>query len=182
MDEDEIEDFWANVEKMDHVWGYLMEVCSVLMRNIPEQVCSEILTKVWPHYDRMLSDVQNKKDYELIEGTCFLVDCIELGTAEMVSFLAQSIVPQKFFEILQHKSVSPVLCQNSVFGLGEFARRSFDADQTSFPPLANCLQAVEFVLTRKFEDEDGPVNCYDNAISTLGKLIYFQGHNMAAQL
>lgn len=98
MDEDEIEDFWANIEKMDHVWGYLMEVCSVLMKNMPELVCPEIQTKVWPHYEKMLQ--LGKKDYELIEGTCFLVDCIELGTAEMVSSLTQSVVPGKFFEIL----------------------------------------------------------------------------------
>lgn len=171
MDEDEIEDFWANIEKMDHVWGYLMEVCSVLMKNMPELVCPEIQTKVWPHYEKMLQ--LEKKDYELIEGTCFLVDCIELGTAEMVSFLTQSVVPGKFFEILQHKGESPVLCQNSVFGLGEYARRSYDADQEKFPAIANCLQAVEFVLTRKFEEQEPPFNCYDNAISSLGKLIYF---------
>lgn len=36
MDEDEQEDFWANVEKMDKVWGYTMEVVGVLMKNMAD--------------------------------------------------------------------------------------------------------------------------------------------------
>jgi len=42
----------------------------------------------------------------------------------------------------------------------------------------NCLQAVEFVLSQRFEDQEPPFNCYDNAISTLGKLIFYKGHAM----
>jgi hypothetical protein len=114
MDEDEIEDFWLNVEKMDKVWGYTMEVTSVLMRNMPEQVCGEVKERVWPHYARMMDNVGSKKDYELIEGTCFTVDCIELGSDEMLASLtqsAQSLIPTKFFEILKAKGdSSPVLC------------------------------------------------------------------------
>lgn len=37
------------------------------------------------------------------------------------------------------------------------------------------MQSVEFVLSRTFEGQEPPFNCYDNAVSTLGKLIYFQG-------
>jgi hypothetical protein len=58
-----------------------------------------------------------------------------------------------------------------VFGLGEYARRMPDQ---AFSVMSQCLEAVNFVLTRKFEDEE-VVNCYDNSISTLGKLIYFKG-------
>jgi hypothetical protein len=114
MDEDEIEDFWLNLEKMDKVWGYTMDVTSVLMRNMPEQICGEVLEKVWPHYAKMMNDIDHRKDYELIEGTCFLVDCIELGSDEMIAALthsAQPTVPGKFFEILTAKGdTSPVLC------------------------------------------------------------------------
>ena len=111
MDEDEIEEFWENIEKMDRVWGYLMEVTGVLMKNVPELVSNEIITKVWPHYAKMITDVADRKDYELTEGTCFLVDCLELGTEEIVNTVAQSFVPSKFFEILQARGTeSPVLC------------------------------------------------------------------------
>lgn len=82
------------------------------------------MEKVWPHYAKMLVDVSTKKDYELIEGSCFLVDCMELGSDQMVQTLISQCVPSKFFEILQAKGDSPVLCQNCVFGLGEYARRS----------------------------------------------------------
>jgi hypothetical protein len=38
------------------------------------------------------------------------------------------------------------------------------------------LQAVDFILKQEFPDKQDakPFNCYDNAMSTLGKLIYFQ--------
>jgi hypothetical protein len=79
MDEDEIEEFWENVEKMDRVWGYFVDINGVLLRNMPDLVSSELLHKVYPHYRLMVSDISKRRDYELIEGTCFLVDCLELG-------------------------------------------------------------------------------------------------------
>ena len=45
--------------------------------------------------------------------------------------------------------------------------------EEGFPNITNCLKAVEFVLSQRFEDQEPPFNCYDNAISTLGKLIYY---------
>lgn len=168
MDEDEQEDFWDNVEKMDKVWGYVVDIVGVLLKNMPDEIGPELLSKAWPHYLKMLDPT--RKDYEMINGTCFLVDALERGSDQMIQNLIQTVVPQKFFEILQTKGDNPLLCQNCVFGLGEYARRS---TQEGFPHYTNCLQSVEFVLSRKFEGQEGPFNCYDNAVSTLGKLIYF---------
>lgn len=172
MDEDEIEEFWENVEKMDRVWGYFVDITGVLLRNMADLVSSELLHKVYPHYRLMVSDAAKKRDYELIEGTCFLVDCLELGNGEILGAITQQAVAT-FSEILQTRGPkNPVLCQNCIFGLGEYARRSAE-----FPHAKQVLEAAEFVLAQRFEDcdEQGPFKCYDNAVSTVGKLIYFQG-------
>jgi len=76
MDEEEIEEFWENVEKMDRVWGYFVDINGVLLRNMSELVSQELLEKIYPHYRMMVSDLPKRKDYELTEGTCFLVDCL----------------------------------------------------------------------------------------------------------
>jgi hypothetical protein len=128
MDEDEIEEFWENVEKMDRVWGYFVDINGVLLRNMPELVSQELLEKVYPYYRMMVSELPKRKDYELIEGTCFLVDCLELGSQQILTVVTPLAVAS-FFEILQTRGPkNPVLCQNCIFGLGEYARRS-----TEFP-------------------------------------------------
>ena len=50
-----------------------------------EQVSNEIQTKLLPHYAKMMMDVNTKQDYELIEGTCFLIDCLEFGNEELLN-------------------------------------------------------------------------------------------------
>ena len=34
MDEEEIDEFLENIEKMDHVWSYTMDIAGVLLRNM----------------------------------------------------------------------------------------------------------------------------------------------------
>ncbi len=147
MDEDEIEEFWENVEKMDRVWGYFVDINGVMLRNMPEYVSLELLEKVYPHYRQMVSELPNKKDYELIEGTCFLVDCLELGSQQILAAVTPQAVAS-FFEILQIRGPkNPVLCQNCIFGLGEYARRAIE-----FPHAKQIIEAVEFVFSQQFAD------------------------------
>lgn len=36
MDEEEIDEFLENIEKMDHVWSYTMDISGVLLKNMPD--------------------------------------------------------------------------------------------------------------------------------------------------
>ena len=62
-----------------------MDISGVLLRNMPDQVSNEIQTKLLPHYAKMMMNVNTKQDYELIEGTCFLIDCLEFGNEELLN-------------------------------------------------------------------------------------------------
>jgi hypothetical protein len=36
MDEEEIDEFLENLEKMDRVWSYTMDICGVLLKNMAD--------------------------------------------------------------------------------------------------------------------------------------------------
>jgi hypothetical protein len=170
MDEEDIEAIEENIEKMDHVWSYTMEISGVLIRNMPELASAEVMTKLLPLYAKMLMNVESQREYELIDGLCMLDDCIEHGNEAL---LAQ-VLPQagaKFLEVIKTRGKeSENLCQNCVFGLGVLAQRT-PAGQ--FALLGDSLQAINFVLTETLQGKVDS-NCHDNAIGALGKFIYFQ--------
>lgn len=69
--------------------------------------------------------------------------------------------------------------QTCIFGLGVIAARS----PNNFQLLPSILQAIDWVLTQNFKDDKGGFHtCTDNAVSTLGKCIYYHGNQIPAQI
>ena len=64
---------------MNKAWTYSLEISGVLMRNMSEQVSGLILDNLVPKYEKILTEVDNKEDYELITAVCFLNNCFECG-------------------------------------------------------------------------------------------------------
>jgi hypothetical protein len=59
-----------------------MEICGCLLGNegktVPE-VSQYVGEHLLPTYAQILLNINDKKDYELIDSVCFLCDCLEKG-------------------------------------------------------------------------------------------------------
>ena len=82
MTEEEIEDFFDEVAKLDKVWSYIMETNSVFLRTMSEQSSPFVLQHFVPLYGRILLD-EKAQDYEYINALCFVDDCVEHGNAAL---------------------------------------------------------------------------------------------------
>ena len=150
---------------------------------MPEQASVEIEKTLVKIYALFLMDVDQKKDYELITALCFLDDCLEYGTDSLFNMVKQQALP-KLTEILEKRgSDNQDLVQNCIYGMGILAQRIPAAEFAG--STESVLKSVQWVIEQDFktDEEDGAKQheCVDNAISTLGKVIYFHG-NIPAQV
>ena len=63
MTEEEVEEFEENVQKIDKCWTYVMEITSVLLRNMSEVASPEVLKRLVPKYAKILQE-EDRKDYD----------------------------------------------------------------------------------------------------------------------
>ena len=100
MTEEDIEEFYADVERIDRVQIFAMEITGVCLRTMPNVCSDKIKERFVELYAEPLKDVAKAKDYELTTSMCFFCDCLEYGTEPL---LAQTVtaLPAKTFEILQ---------------------------------------------------------------------------------
>lgn len=57
MTEEEEEDFFENVQKIDKCWNYTMEITGVLLRNMSAQVSPNVLQLLVPKFAKILATV-----------------------------------------------------------------------------------------------------------------------------
>ena len=85
MTEEDQEQFFEDLERIDKCLTYVMEITGVCLRTMPE-VCSEtILHKFVKPYAKPLADVTKSKEYELTCSLCFFCDCLEHGTEVLLN-------------------------------------------------------------------------------------------------
>lgn len=79
VDEEDMEYFLEDIEKVDKGIHHAMELSGFLLRNMGEQISGHIAKTLLPLYATTLLNVNDKKDYELIDSVCFICDCMEHG-------------------------------------------------------------------------------------------------------
>ena len=79
MTEEDVEEFFEDVERIDKVLTYTMEITGVLLKTMPAAVSDKILEKFVPIFVKSLADVSKSKVYELTCSLCFFCDCLEHG-------------------------------------------------------------------------------------------------------
>lgn len=84
-----------DVERIDKVLSYVMEVTGVCLRTLPETASGPILAKFVQLYAKGLADVTKSKEYELICSLCFFCDCLEHGTEPLLNAIIHQL-PQKY--------------------------------------------------------------------------------------
>ena len=101
MTEEEVEEFEENVQKIDKCWTYVMEIASVLLRNMSEVASPEVLKRLVPKYAKILQE-EDRKDYEVVPALCFLDDCIEFGN-DMLYQTVSGQAASKLLEVLEKR-------------------------------------------------------------------------------
>jgi len=83
VDEEDMEYFLEDLEKVDKGIHHIMEINGAIMQNMGEQVSAHVGQHLLPHYAMTLLNINGKKDYELIDSVCFICDCLEHGSMAM---------------------------------------------------------------------------------------------------
>ena len=100
MTEEDEEEFFEDVVRIDKVLSYVMEINGVCLRTMPAIVSETMLKSMVPLYAKALEDVTKSKEYELICSLCFFCDCLEHGTEQLVGAIIGQL-PQKYMQVLQ---------------------------------------------------------------------------------
>jgi len=58
MNEEDIEYFYEDLEKMDRCWNYTMDICGVLLKTMSGAVSATIQAELLPLYGRKLLTVK----------------------------------------------------------------------------------------------------------------------------
>ena len=178
MTEEDIDDFWEDVERIDKILSYIMEITGVLLRTMPEVVSDSVLNKFVAFYAKLIADVPSAKDYEIVTALCFFVDCVEHGQPALVEQVITHL-PEKFIQVMaiqkalpSHDEINQDLVQTCVYGMGVLAQKM---PAGNFPQ-NDVLAVIEWILSSDFKTETGLVaKSAENAISSLGKCIYCHG-------
>jgi len=80
VDEEDLEFFWEDIQKVDKGQRYIMEISGCLHQNLGEAISPAIDQQLLPLFARKLLAVNDKKDYELVVAVCMLCDCMEYGS------------------------------------------------------------------------------------------------------
>ena len=91
LTEEDIEVIEEDIERIDKVLIYVMEITGVCLRTLPEVVSEPILTKFVPLYAQPLADITKSKEYELTNSLCFFCDCTEFGSESLLNAVAAQI-------------------------------------------------------------------------------------------
>jgi hypothetical protein len=88
VDEEDMEFFKEDLEKVDRGLHHIMEISTFLLRNMGEAISAAIQRDILPGYAMVLLDIKNREDYELVDSVCMLADCLEHGSDALYSAVA----------------------------------------------------------------------------------------------
>ena len=96
MTEEDQEEFFEDLERIDKCLNYVMEITGVCLRTMSDASSDTILAKFVAPFAKPLADVSKSREYELICSLCFFCDCLEHGNAALLNTILGQL-PDKFF-------------------------------------------------------------------------------------
>jgi len=107
----------------------------------------------------------------LVNAVCFFCDLCEFGSDDLFS-MTSGKAAEKFIECIKTFPQDLGLIQSAGYGLGAIAKRTAKG---YFSYLPQTLQIIQAILSQPDcrTDED-KVECTDNIIGALGKIVLFQ--------
>ena len=107
MTEEDQEEFFEDLERIDKCLNYVMEITGVCLRTMSDASSDTILAKFVAPFAKPLADVSKSREYELICSLCFFCDCLEHGNAALLNTILGQL-PDKFFQVMQIQQALPV--------------------------------------------------------------------------
>jgi hypothetical protein len=80
VDEEDMEFFEQDLEKIDKGIHHIMEISGFLLRNMGDAVSEAVAKSLLPFYATPLLEISSREDYELVDSVCMLCDCLEYGS------------------------------------------------------------------------------------------------------
>jgi len=101
MDEDQIDRMKDQLESLDKVWNYSMDISGVILKcyNQDSVVMGALSAKLLPLYANKLANFATREDYEIVDAMCMLTDCMEYGPESLFQMIAPQAL-DKFTEIM----------------------------------------------------------------------------------
>ena len=99
MTEEDVEEFFEDVERIDKTLSYIMEISGVFLRTMSDAASESILTKLVQLYAKLLANVSQSKEYELVTALCFFCDCLEHGQPALLSAIIDRL-PEKYMQVM----------------------------------------------------------------------------------
>ena len=99
MTEEDQEEFFEDLGRIDKCLDYVMEITGVCLRTMPGACSDTILAKFVAAYAKPLANIAKSKEYELICSLCFFCDCLEHGNENLLNAILGQL-PDKFFQIM----------------------------------------------------------------------------------
>ncbi len=88
LDEEDVEALMESIQKIDKVWTYVMDICGVMLKAMPETMSPIIQQKFLGLYAAKLLNLKKHEDYEILDSLCMVVDCLEFGTESLFNAIA----------------------------------------------------------------------------------------------
>jgi len=182
IDEEDMQFFQEDIEKISKGIHHVMEISGFLLQNMGAAISGVIATTLLPYYASVLQNLPGKKDYQLISSVCFVCDCLEYGDDSLYNTL-QAQASSKFVEIIKNavskgiKNVNFDIVQSCFFGLGLVAQRQPNGQ---FGELAETMDIFSQLTNPQVkqsisEEQEESFNfMFDNAISSMVKVLMFQ--------
>lgn len=181
FDENDQEGFSADIEVLNEVNRRVMELSGVIFKLYKEDLTDLVNSTLSELFFTILKRAveSTKDDQELVYGLCFFTDVMQYGRIDAF----KKIAPE-FMKICQSTvTKNEDVIQNIIFGYGIFVERSSNEEYVPYAELIS--NSISNVITRKVTEENGQV--FDNAIASLGKVLYFktmnneEGHKLASR-
>ena len=179
VDEEDLEYFEEDLEKVDKGIHHIMEIAGFLVQNMGAAISPAIGQTLLPLYAVKLLD-KDAKEYETIDSVCMLCDCMEHGSDALFNQIQQQAGP-KFVELIHtgssdKENLSYDLIQSCIFGLGIIAQR---VPQGQFAQLSQVVTILGETCKQDTaglndEEKESKLMMADNSISTLSKIVLFQ--------
>jgi len=100
VDEEDMEFFKEDLEKVDKGLHHVMEIGGFLLRNMKDAISGPVEVTLLPLYAQPLLEIAKREDYELVDSVCMLCDCMEHGSMDLFNRVA-SQAGSKFVEMMR---------------------------------------------------------------------------------
>lgn len=184
-DENDEEGFKEDLEVLNEINRRVMELNGIIYKLYKENLTILVDENLTNLFVEILNNaIENTKDEsEIVYTLCFFTDVMQYSNTNSFKKLFNFFVEKSQNIILlsnnsKYKDLSSsLILQNIVFGYGIIAERTSSEEYSNISvSISNTISGVIGSKSNSKEKSED-AECFDNAISSLGKILYFKTQN-----